>query len=65
MRKIVIAVGQGRAGNIEHRRADAFEHEGDGARGVGLEREPRQVIHHLHFLHVFRGILRINRARAH
>ena len=35
---------------------DAVQHQRDRAGGVGLEREPRQVVHDLHLVHVLRRI---------
>ena len=56
MRKVVITVGQSHLGDFEDGRTDAFEHQGDGTGGIGLDREAREVIHDLHLIHVERGV---------
>ena len=61
MREVVIAVGDRGAGDLEHGRADAVEQQGDGAGGIGFESQARDVVHHLHLLHVLRGIRRVDR----
>ena len=54
--KVVVAVGDRLVGNLECRGAHAVEHQGNRAGGVGLDGEPRQVIHDFDLRHVGGGI---------
>ena len=64
VRKAVVTVG-GRVDvvDVEGRGVDAVQHQGDGARGVGLEAEAGHVVHQADLVHVLLGAARIERGR--
>ena len=64
VRKAVVTVG-GRVDvvDVEGRGVDAVQHQGDGARGVGLEAEAGHVVHQADLVHVLLGAARVERGR--
>ena len=59
--EVVVAVGDLRAIDLDGGRVDAVEQQRDGPGGIGLEGEPRQVVHEPDLLHVLTRARRIER----